>query len=118
MANNRNLKPFQQGFDPRRGKKPKGVKHLATLIQEMSNDPKFRAYMQDPKQGYIEYKGPAIQAIVSVALQKAVAGDKDAREWIAKHGWAKQELDPLKIDPNPIQFINVVPISSPGDDQG
>lgn len=108
MANNSNLKPFKSGYDPRRGKKPKGSKHLSTLIQEMANDSNFKTYLQHPKQGYIEYKGPAINAIVATALQKAVAGDKDSREWIAKHGWWKQEADNAP-PPNPIQFICAVP---------
>lgn len=109
MANNSNLKPFKPGYDSRRGKKPKGNKHLSTLIQEMATDPKFSTYLQDPSKGYIEYKGPAIEAIVATALRKAVAGDKDSREWIAKHGWRKQEID-NEIPLNPIQFVDLVPI--------
>lgn len=110
MANNTNLKPFKKGYDARRGHKPRGSKHLSTIILEMANDPKFSTYLQDPAKGYMEYKGPAINAIVVTALQKAVAGDKDSREWIAKHGWWKQDID-NSIPPNPIQFMNLVPIA-------
>lgn len=111
MANEDNLKPFRKGYDARRGSKKKGSKHLSTLIQEMANDPKFTTYLQDPIKGYGEYKGPAIKAIVITALRRAAAGDKDSREWIAKHGWWKHEPEVDTVN-NPIHFVNLVPTSA------
>lgn len=115
MANATNLKPFAKGYDARRGRKPKGTKHLSTLIQEMMNDPKFETYIQDIKQGYVPYKGPAVKAIIQVMMVRAIAGDTRACEWLAKHGWGKVEPEQVEPTPNPIRFICPVPIT-PGDD--
>lgn len=110
MANNANLKPFRKGHDTRRGRKPKGTKHLSTLIQEMLNDPKFETYVQDMRQGYVLYKGPAVKAIIQVMIVKAIAGDTRACEWIAKHGWGKVEPEHIQPPPSPILITCPVPI--------
>lgn len=90
MANESNLKPFKKGHDERRGSKPKGTRHISTWIQEMSQDESFQVYLQHPTKGYVEFKGAPLKAIIQTALHKAAAGDKDAREWLAKHGWKQQ----------------------------
>lgn len=98
--------------------KPKGTKHLSTWIQELGEDPEFKVYLQDPIQGYVEYKGAPIKAVVEVAWRKAATGDKDAREWLAKHGW-KQQVDVTtngKDLPTPILGGNFVP-GNDSDDQ-
>ena len=83
------FKPGQSG-NPKGA--PKGNKHISTWIQEMSQDEEFTTYLQDTRDGYREYKGAPLKAIINTALIKAVQGDKDAREWLAKYGW-KKELD-------------------------
>ena len=105
MANNSNLKPFKKGYDSRRGSKPKGAKHLSTLIQEMTNDPDFHAMIQHPTKGYVEYQGPAIKAIVGAAINRAVSGDPRAMEWLAKNGWGKPEAEQSEELPQPILAI-------------
>lgn len=83
---------FQPGQSGNPAGKPKGTKHISTWIQEMSEDEEFSTYLQDAREGFKEFKGAPIRAIINTALVKAVAGDKDAREWLAKYGWRK-ELD-------------------------
>lgn len=90
MANNDNLKPFQPGYDPRRGSKPKGAIHLSTHIQNMLNDEEFSMWLSDSREGFVEYKGAPMKAIIKTALIKAAAGDKDAREWLAKYGYGQK----------------------------
>lgn len=83
---------FKPGESGNPAGKPRGVKHISTWIQEMAEDEEFSTYLQDAREGFIEYKGAPLKAIIKTALVKAVAGDKDAREWLAKYGWRK-ELD-------------------------
>jgi len=83
---------FKPGQSGNLAGKPKGTRHISTWIQEMAEDEEFSTYLQDAREGFIEYKGAPLKAIIKTALIKAVAGDKDAREWLAKYGW-KKELD-------------------------
>lgn len=79
------------------GVNKKGSKHLSTWIQQLGEDEDFQVYLQDPVKGYVEYKGAPVKAVVETAWRKAAAGDKDAREWLAKHGW-KQQIDVTSND--------------------
>jgi len=90
VANNENLKPFKPGYDPRRGSKPKGAIHISTHIQNMLNDDEFSMWLNDPREGFVEYKGAPMKAIIKTALIKAAGGDKDAREWLAKYGYGQK----------------------------
>ena len=83
MANANNLKPFKKGYDPRRGYKPKGTKHLSTHIQAMLHDENFTMELED---GTL-FKGAHIAAILTVAAQKAIAGDLRAIGLLAKYGY-------------------------------
>ena len=83
---------FQPGVSGNPAGKPKGSKHISTWIQEMVEDEEFTTYIQDARDGYIEYKGAPMRAIVKSATIKAIAGDKDARDWLAKYGY-KKEID-------------------------
>lgn len=78
-----NLKPFKPGPDPRRGVKPKGAIHLSTRIQNMLNDPEFEQKLKD---GSV-IKGEPVEAIIKVAIAKAMSGDVRFLEWLAKHGY-------------------------------
>lgn len=83
-----------KGETPNPAGKPKGAKHLSTYIQELMEDKDFTVYLQHPTKGYEEYKGVPIKAIVMVAILRAAAGDKDAREWLAKYGYGSRvEVD-------------------------
>lgn len=83
---------FKPGQSGNPAGKPKGTKHLSTWIQDIGEDEDFQVYLQHPTDGYVPYKGAPIKAVVEVAWRKATAGDKDAREWLAKYGW-RQQLD-------------------------
>lgn len=76
------------------GGKPKGSKHISTWIQELLNDEEFEDSILDSSGGLVKFKGAPIKAIILATRHKAVNGDKDAREWLAKYGWKQQaELD-------------------------
>jgi hypothetical protein len=92
--NTSGLTPFSGVDDPRRINKPKGAIHLSTRIQNMMNDESFEANILDPKIGIKAYKGTPAQAIIQVALTKALAGDAKMMEWLAKYGYGtKQEIE-------------------------
>ena len=83
---------FKPGQSGNPAGKPKGSKHISKWIQEMVEDEDFTTFIQDAREGFIEYKGAPMTAIVRSAVIKAIAGDKDARDWLARYGWRK-ELD-------------------------
>src|ERR1700757_4566587 len=55
--------------------KPKGTKHINTWIQELAEDEEFEARLLDLKQGFIEYKGAPIKAIIKATLNDALAAN-------------------------------------------
>ena len=83
---------FKPGQSGNPAGKPKGTKHINTWIQELAEDEEFTALLIDLKDGYKEYKGAPIKAIIKQTINEALAG-KDprvrqaAREWLAKYGW-------------------------------
>jgi len=95
-----NLKPFKPGPDPRRGVKPKGAIHLSTRIQNMLNDPDFEQKLKD---GSV-IKGAPIEAIIKVAIAKAMSGDVRLMEWLAKHGYGTN-INVSGDSENPIQML-------------
>lgn len=107
MAGIDNLTPWQPGQSGNPKGKPKGYKHISTWIQEMLNDEEFTAWLPGVKDGYKEYKGAPLKAIVQTALIKAATGDKDSREWLAKYGYgakltlANDEESPITAPPDP-----------------
>lgn len=95
------LKPFTGADDPRRSHKQPGTKHLSTHIQNILNDDDFSFFIkQEPKGNKIEYKGKPVKAIIHVAVYRAMLGDKDAREWLAKYGYGTkltiETVDPVE----------------------
>jgi hypothetical protein len=90
MANNQNLKPFKEGYDERRGTKPKGSKHLSTYIREILDDEDFEYKLANGK----KIKGVPALAMVKALVVKAVEGDTKAFDLLAKYGYGtKVELD-------------------------
>lgn len=81
---------FKPGQSGNPAGKPKGAIHLSTHIQNMLNDEEFSMWLSDPREGFVEYKGAPMKAIIKTALIKAAAGDKDAREWLAKYGYGQK----------------------------
>lgn len=89
-----NLIPARKG-DIRNPKgKPKGTIHINTIVQELMLDPKFNAWIHDPKEGYKKLEGIPAKAIVKAQMLKALQGDTKAYDSLVKSGWAaKAELD-------------------------
>lgn len=87
-----NLVPFTGVDDPRRmNGKPPGTIHLSTHIQNILNDDDFKFFIQqEPKGKKIGFKGKPVKAIIYVAVYRAMLGDKDAREWLAKYGYGSK----------------------------
>ena len=61
--------------------KPKGTKHINTWIQELAEDEEFEARLLDLKQGFIEYKGAPIKAIIKATLNDALAANDPKLQW-------------------------------------
>lgn len=78
------FKPGQSG-NPK-GMKP-GTKHISTWIQDMLNDESFEANILDPKIGIKAYQGAPIQAIITVAVTRALAGEQRWADWLGKYGY-------------------------------
>ncbi len=92
---------FKPGVSGNPKGKPKGAKHLSTHIQEMLNDEGFTMWLQDAREGYKEYKGAPMKAIIKTALIRAATGEKESREWLAKYGYG-QKLTLANDEESPI----------------
>ena len=119
MANPGNIEPYKwkPGQSGNPDGLPKGSKHLSTWIQEMLNDDTFSFKVRkEPKGQTEEYTGAPIQAIIGVAIYRSMLGDKDAREWLAKHGYGTKLIvgteDPVEAA---LRKLGLMP---EGDDAG
>ena len=98
MADGRdNLVMWKKGQSGNPKGPPKGNVHLSTHIRRLLHDPDFTVKLMNGE----EYTGLPIIAIIKVAVIKAINGDKDAREWLAKYGWGTKidvtsNGDPIK----------------------
>lgn len=81
---------FKPGVSGNPAGKPKGSKHISTYIQEFMEDENFTARILDPNIGLQDYSGPAVKAIIQVAVVKAVNGDAKAMDWVARYGWSQK----------------------------
>jgi hypothetical protein len=107
---NDNLIPPKPGEVRNPGGKPKGTIHLSTAIQQMLDDPglleKILAGVPANKipqylQGNASIK-TAKKAIIAVGVSKALSGDKQWADWLAKNGYGEK----LSIEAeNPIVAI-------------
>lgn len=101
------LEPYQ--WPSGKSGNPKGnhtkTKHLSTHIQEMLHtEIDFKLLVSGRGKGaeYKSFKGMPIQAIIAVAIHQSMLGDKDAREWLARHGYG------IKVNMNtadPVQEV-------------
>jgi hypothetical protein len=86
-------KQFKPGQSGNPAGKPKGALHLSTHIQNMLNDDEFSMWLSDARDGFKEYKGAPIKAIIQTALIQAASKGKEgaaAREWLAKYGYGQK----------------------------
>jgi hypothetical protein len=82
MANSQNLKPFVKGFDIRRGRKPKGSKHVSTHIRSLLEDIEISYNFNGS-----EVKGTPIDAIIKFMMINAINGDMRAVDLLFKYGY-------------------------------
>ena len=94
MANEENLKPFNKGYDVRRGSKPKGSKHVSTYIRELLEDIEID-YTYNGK----NVRGTPLEAIIKAGIIKAIKGDLRAAEMLIKYGYGppKEEMTQEKL---------------------
>jgi hypothetical protein len=91
---------------------PKGTKHISTWIQMMLTDETFSFESKDKK---IKYKGAPMRAIIGVAIYQALIGDKDAREWLAKHGYGLKVN--LEVDDPAVAALKRLGLLPDGEDE-
>lgn len=84
---------FKPGESGNPAGKPKGSLHLSTHIQNMLNDEEFTTWLTDTREGFKEYKGAPLKAIIKTAMIQAMSNSKEgaaAREWLAKYGYGQK----------------------------
>lgn len=81
---------FAPGVSGNLAGKPKGSIHISQHIQRLMDDENFEANILDPKIGIKAYKGTPINAILQVALVKAINGEIKAMDLLMKYGWTQK----------------------------
>lgn len=91
MANPENLIPFSGADDPRRmNGKPKGTRHLSTIIREIMEDIDWsKTTLKNKEQLQAQYGKRGWDAMVYVAYTKAMTGDSQAMKFLAENGFGK-----------------------------
>lgn len=85
---NDNLIPPVKGEVRNPKGKPKGTKHLKTIIQEIGHNIDWdKTTLKDKDRMKELYGNNAWKAIVYVAVTMAAAGDIKAMDWLAKNGY-------------------------------
>lgn len=101
MANNDNLRPWPKGQSGNPKGKPKGTRHISSIIKEMLETHNFTYDIN----GKIR-KGTASEAIVASVILRAIKGDLKAFDLLAKYGY-ENKLDNTVTDiarPVPILY--------------
>lgn len=80
---------FQPGQSGNPKGKLKGTKHISTWIQDLLNDEEFQTYVPDARDGFKEFKGAPMKAIVKAMTIKAITGDVKAFDALAKYGYGQ-----------------------------
>lgn len=90
MANEQNLIPAKKGEVRNPNGKPKGTKHLSTLIRQIGDNIDWsKTTLKNKDQLRELYGNNGWKAIVYVAWTKAMAGDPQAMKWLAENGFGK-----------------------------
>lgn len=98
---------FKPGESGNPDGKPKGAKHLKTLIQEIGNNIEWdKTTLKDKAQMKELYGNNAWKALTYVAFTKAMAGDPKAMDWLSKNGYG-QNLD-ITSNGETMPSINIV----------
>lgn len=79
---------FKPGKSGNPDGKPKGSRHLSTIIQELANDIDWdKTTLKNKDELKEKYGKNGFKAVAYVALTKAMTGDVRAMDWLAKHGY-------------------------------
>src|SRR6266699_2741920 len=122
MAGNiENLKPFQKGVSGNPKGRPKGVKSLSTVIQQLLADEELMDKISKNKPTYWESlpSKNAANALGMAMLIKAIGGDTKAAAWITKTGFGdKVDLTSAgeRIQATPVIISEILPREVEGND--
>lgn len=89
MANEQNLKPFKPGQSGNPKGRPKGVKNLATIVQQVLADEALIDKVVSSKPKYwndLPQKNAANAMVVAMVIL-ALQGDTKAANWLRKAGY-------------------------------
>lgn len=89
---------FKPGQSGNPAGKPKGARHLSSVIQELMDDDDFELKLKDGK----TLKGRPSRKLTEVMYGMAVSGNVKAAEWLAKHGYGTKQVHEFS---NPIETI-------------
>lgn len=79
---------FKPGKSGNPDGKPKGSRHLSTIIQELAEDIDWdKTTLKNKDELKEKYGKNGFKAVAYVALTKAMTGDVRAMDWLAKHGY-------------------------------
>lgn len=79
--------------------KPKGAIHLSTRIQNMLNDPDFKAELLGKDGKIHNFKGNPAEAIIRTAILKAMSGDKQWAMWLSQTGYGSKQIHEFEVNP-------------------
>ena len=91
MANEQNLIPAKKGEIRNPNGKPKGTRHLSTIIRNIMEDIDWsKTNLKNKDEVQAKYGTKGWDALTYVAVTKAMAGDPQAMKWLAENGYGKQ----------------------------
>lgn len=116
---NDNLIPPVKGEVRNPNGKPKGTKHLSTLIREVGENIDWNKTNLKNKAELAERYGKnGWKAVVYVAFTKALAGDPQAMKWLAENGFGKQVNMDLTGDSIVVDILKASGLIEGGDNDG
>lgn len=81
---------FKPGESGNPAGKPKGTKHLSTIIREIGDNLDWsKTTLKNKEQLQAQYGNNGWKAVVYVAWTKAMTGDAQAMKWLAENGFGK-----------------------------
>lgn len=84
-------KKFKPGESGNPAGKPKGARHLSTIIQELEADIDWDLTSLKSKEELSKKYGKnGMKALVMVAFSKAMSGDTRAMDWLARYGYGNK----------------------------
>lgn len=109
-----NLKPWTKGQSGNLKGRPKGVRNLSTLIQQLLADEELMDKIAKSKPGYWDQLPAknAANAIVAAMMIKALSGEIAAANWLSKYGFGDKvdiTSDGERLEMTPVIVSDIVP---------